>query len=90
MVDNVESINTFNFSILKRSLYSWQFYIFGLGFVLSQLVEECVNYWGIVLEDQGYNLSDRNNFPTIQSAVKVVSSVIFGLYSDLRGKLWVY
>ena len=88
VVKNVESINTFNYSIFKRSLYSWQFYIFGLGYVLSQLVEESVNYWGIVLEDQGYNLSDRNNFPTIQSAVKVVSCVIFGLYSDLRGKRW--
>lgn len=88
VVENVEKVNKFDFSILKRALSSWQFYIFGIGYVVSQLTEECTNYWGIVLKAQGYNTYQRNNIPTIQSAVKIVSSIIAGLYSDIRRNRW--
>jgi len=88
VVENVDKVNKFDITIIKRLFTSWQFYTFTTGYVVSQLVEEGTNYWGIVLELQGYNVYDRNNIPTIQPAVKIVSSIIAGLYMDVRGKKW--
>lgn len=86
VVENVEKVNRFDFSVIKRAILSWQLYVFVTAYILSQLTEECTNYWNIVLETQGFNIYDRNNFPTVQSAVKVISSLISGFYCDIRGK----
>lgn len=88
LVESVDKVNKFDFSIIKRVFTSWQFYIFGVGYIVSQLTEECTNYWGIALEDLGYSTADCNNIPTIQPAVKIVSSVLTGFYCDIRGKRW--
>lgn len=88
VVENVETVNKFDFSVVKRAIFSWQLYVFVIAYVLSQLTEECTNYWNIVLQDQGFNIYNRNTYPTVQSAVKVVSSLIAGLYSGIRGKKW--
>lgn len=87
-VENVETVDKFDLSIVKRMVTSWQFYIFTIGYIVSQLTEECTNYWAITLELQGYNVYDRNNIPTIQPAVKIVTSLLAGLYTDIRGKKW--
>lgn len=88
LVESVEKVDKFDFSIVRRMLTSWQFYIFTIGYIVSQLCEESTNYWAITLELQGYNVYDRNNIPTIQPAVKIVTSILAGIYSDVRGKRW--
>lgn len=55
---------------------------------MSQLTEDGTNDWSIIIKSQGYNVYDRINILTIQPAVKIVSSVLTGIFTDVRGKRW--
>nr|QFR37115.1 MFS transporter [Cyberlindnera americana] len=86
VVKNVETTNKLSFSLVKRALCSWQFYIFALAYTMEQMVEYAGGFWSIVLEDQGYNVYDRNNIPSIQAGVKAVTSLVIGFICDWRGR----
>ncbi|CCH41316.1 putative transporter SEO1 [Wickerhamomyces ciferrii] len=76
------------FGVVKKLLTSWQFWLFSWYYLIANLPNDAGSYWGIVLKEQGYNVYQRNNIPTTQSAMNVFALFLGGIYCDFRGVKW--
>lgn len=88
VVKNVRENKEFSWKQIKNVFASWQFWVFNAGYTLNHLPSDAGSYWGVVLEKLGYNVYQRNNIPTIQSAVNIVVTVLTGWFCDVRKKKW--
>ncbi|CCH40704.1 putative transporter SEO1 [Wickerhamomyces ciferrii] len=86
VVKNVEQGHQFGFNVIKKILTSWQFYLFTFFYTVGHIPGDVGSYWNVVLKEQGYNVYQRNNYPTIQSAFDAIGCILAGMYADSTGR----
>lgn len=86
-VNGVEHNDKLDLSALKRVFCSYQWYLFcRIWIIWSFSGPLSTSYVGIVLQNLGYDVYNRNNIPTGISGVGITTALIAGFYVDAVGK----
>ncbi|QPG76084.1 hypothetical protein FOA43_003470 [Brettanomyces nanus] len=77
----------FDLSVIKRVLGRWHWWLFSLLWVFGGENESYVTntLFAIWLQDQGYSISQRNNYPMGIYGIGVLSTLFTAIYVDLTG-----
>ncbi|GIZ49520.1 hypothetical protein CKM354_001255000 [Cercospora kikuchii] len=79
-----------DWSVLRRVLLSWQFYLLPLVFMLYSLVVQAIgnNVMPLWMKSRGYSLVQQNNYPTIVHATGIVATFAYCYISDKLRSRW--
>ncbi|KAM3414747.1 hypothetical protein BST61_g9900 [Cercospora zeina] len=86
---NVEKTE-WDWSVARRVLLSWQFYLLPLVFMLYSLVVQAIgnNVMPLWMASRGYTVPQQNTYPTIVHATGIVATFAYCYISDKIRSRW--
>ncbi|KAL4783722.1 major facilitator superfamily domain-containing protein [Aspergillus varians] len=77
-------------TVFKRVLWSWQFYLLPLIFMLYSLCVQSLgnNVMALWMASRGFTTVQQNNYPTAVYATGIVGTVIYAVISDRLRSRW--
>lgn len=81
---------TWDLSVFRRVLLSWQFYLLPFIFMLYSLSVQSLlnNVMALWMKSRGYSVIQQNNYPTAIYATAIVGTVLYCLVSDRIRSRW--
>jgi MFS transporter, ACS family, pantothenate transporter len=90
--DNRQPLGKFDLTLFKRIFARWHWWILVSWFSLMYFVYQApttstMALW-LTAHPKEYSVPDRNNLPTVYSAISIVFMLVSGTYNDWRGSQW--
>ncbi|KAE8309332.1 major facilitator superfamily domain-containing protein [Aspergillus transmontanensis] len=84
------SKQTWDRTVLKRVLLSWQFYLLPLIFMLYSLCVQSLsnNVMALWMSSRGYTTIQQNNYPTGIYATAILGTILYSAISDRLQSRW--
>ncbi|KAJ9389201.1 hypothetical protein DTO063F5_2361 [Paecilomyces variotii] len=84
------SKKTWDITVFKRVLLSWQFYLLPLIFMLYSLCVQSLgnNVMQLWMASRGYTVIQQNNYPTAVYATAIVGTIVYAIISDKLKSRW--
>ncbi|KXS95047.1 hypothetical protein AC579_1611 [Pseudocercospora musae] len=81
---------SWDWSVLRRVLLSWQFYLLPLVFMLYSLVVQALgnNVMPLWMASRGYSLVQQNNYPTAVHGTGIIATFFYCYVSDKLRSRW--
>ncbi|KAL2822269.1 major facilitator superfamily domain-containing protein [Aspergillus cavernicola] len=86
----VPSKQSWDLTVFKRVLWSWQFYLLPFIFMLYSLCVQSLsnNVMALWMASRGYTTVQQNNYPTAIYATGIVGTVVYAVISDKIRSRW--
>lgn len=81
---------TWDLTVFRRVLLSWQFWLLPTVFMLYSLCVQSLgnNVMALWMASRGYSVIDQNNYPTGVYAVAIVATLMYTIISDRIQSRW--
>ncbi|QUC21303.1 uncharacterized protein UV8b_05546 [Ustilaginoidea virens] len=82
--------HTWDRTVFRRVLLSWQFWLLPTIFMLFALCIQCLgnNVIPLWMASRGYSVIQQNNYPTARYAVAIVATLVYTIVSDRLKSRW--
>ncbi|KAH7142932.1 putative pantothenate transporter [Dactylonectria estremocensis] len=81
---------TWDLTVFRRVLKSWQFYLLPLIFMLYSLCVQSLlnNVMPLWMKSRGYTVIQQNNYPTGVYATAIIGTILYSVWSDSIQSRW--